>query len=84
MNTMEIDGVVHDVSLFSQEGQQIFAVLLENNKRLQEAEIVTIIYKASAITLIDSLKKEAAQLYKETESLEEEPESLEEEPASDY
>ena len=80
---MEIDGVVHDVSLFSQEGQQIFAVLLGNNKRLQEAEIVATIYKASAITLIDSLKKEAAQLYKETESLEEEPESLEEEPASD-
>ena len=76
MNSVEIDGVTHDVSLFSQEGQQIFAVLLENNKRLQEAEIATAIYKASAITLIDSLKKEAAQLYKE-------PESLEEEPASD-
>ena len=61
MNTMEIDGVVHDVSLFSQEGQQIFAVLLENNKRLQEAEMVTAIYKASAMTLIDKLKKEAVE-----------------------
>ena len=84
MNTMEIDGVVHDVSLFSQEGQQIFAVLLENNKRLQEAEIVTTIYKASAITLIESLKKEAAQLDNESESLGEEPESLGEDTVSDY
>ena len=63
MNTVEIDGVTHDVSLFSQEGQQIFAVLLENNKRLQEAEIVTSIYKASAMTLIDKLKKEAVERY---------------------
>ena len=69
MNTVEIDGVTHDVSLFSQEGQQIFAVLLENNKRLQEAEIATAIYKASAITLIERIKKEAVERYVEPKSL---------------
>jgi len=63
MNTVEIDGVTHDVSLFSQEGQQIFAVLLENNKRLKEAETDVTIYKASAITLIDKIKKEAIERY---------------------
>ena len=63
MNTVEIDGVKHDVSLFSQEGQQIFAVLLENNKRLKEAETDVTIYKASAITLIDKIKKEAIERY---------------------
>tara|TARA_R110002020_G_scaffold65744_3_gene173389 strand:- start:2897 stop:3121 length:225 start_codon:yes stop_codon:yes gene_type:complete len=63
MNTVEIDGVTHDVSLFSQEGQQIFAALLENNKRLKEAETDVTIYKASAITLIDRIKKEAVERY---------------------
>tara|TARA_R110000744_G_scaffold358119_1_gene465116 strand:+ start:178 stop:426 length:249 start_codon:yes stop_codon:yes gene_type:complete len=78
MNSVEIDGVTHDVSLFSQEGQQIFAVLLENNKRLQEAEVAVAIYKASAITLIERIKKEAVERYKE------EPMSLGAALASDY
>lgn len=68
MNTIEIDGVNHDVSLFSQEGQQIFAALLENNKRLKQAETDVVLCKASAITLIAKLKEEISEESKIKES----------------
>tara|TARA_B100000530_G_scaffold298441_1_gene218236 strand:- start:4406 stop:4621 length:216 start_codon:yes stop_codon:yes gene_type:complete len=58
---MELDGVHHDVSLFSQEGQQLFAALLENNQRLKKAETDVVLFKASAITLIAKLKEEASE-----------------------
>lgn len=58
MNTVEIDGITHDVSLFSPEGQGTFSVLLENNRRLKEAELSVTLLKASAITLVNKLKSQ--------------------------
>jgi hypothetical protein len=57
MNTLEIDGITHDVSLFSPEGQGTFSVLLESNKRLKESQISVALYKAAAVKIIEELKE---------------------------
>ncbi len=63
MDNVEVDGIKHDVSLLSPEGQSLFSVLLESNKRLKESQVKIIedqkavaIYKAAAVMLIEELK----------------------------
>lgn len=56
MDNVEIDGIKYDVSLLSPEGQSIFSVLLESNKRLKESQISVALYKAAAVRLIEELK----------------------------
>tara|TARA_R110002012_G_scaffold255687_1_gene435781 strand:+ start:7669 stop:7899 length:231 start_codon:yes stop_codon:yes gene_type:complete len=63
MDNVEVDGIKYDVSLLSPEGQSLFSVLLESNKRLKESQARLIeeqkaiaIHKAAAVTLIEELK----------------------------
>ena len=56
MNTVEMDGSHYDADLLSSEGQSIFSVLAENNRRLKEAQLTVTLYSASGITLMDKLK----------------------------
>tara|TARA_B100000780_G_scaffold7363_1_gene5512 strand:- start:961 stop:1185 length:225 start_codon:yes stop_codon:yes gene_type:complete len=56
MNTVEMDGVYYNVDLLSSEGQSIFSVLAENNKRLKESQLTSTLYSASGITLMRELK----------------------------
>ena len=56
MDNVEIDGIKYDVSLLSPEGQSIFSVLLESNKRLKESQISVALYKAATVRLIEELK----------------------------
>ena len=56
MNTVEMDGVYYNVDLLSSEGQSIFSVLAENNKRLKESQLTSTLYSASGITLMGELK----------------------------